>query len=74
MHSWEKFPWSRCIVFIHRDYSQQYCNNYVWCPVGTGNLGGNTLQNICFFNHYAVYLNVIQNNIEHKLIEKSCIF
>ena len=19
----------------HREYSQQYCNNYVWCQVGT---------------------------------------
>ena len=26
-----------------REYSQQYCNNYVWCQVDTGNVGGNIL-------------------------------
>ena len=27
----------------HREYSQQYCNNYAWCQVGTGNTRGTTL-------------------------------
>ena len=28
----------------HREHSRKYCDNYMWCPVGAGNTGVNTVQ------------------------------
>ena len=46
----------------HKEYSQLYSNNCVWCQVGTRSIG----EHKWLSNRYAVHLTLIQNNVECK--------
>ena len=57
---------------LHRLFKplHSYCNNYRWCQIGTGSVGGEGEEHFVKYivsNHSAAHLKLMQDNIECKL-------